>query len=93
VSGAAGNAVRIVEDRAGVDHLVRGGDLSLLAREDSALGRGARRIGRALRGRLVGLALAGGGSLGFAQIGSHCWLSPTLRERATALEISPVISA
>ena len=24
---------------------------------------------------------------GFAQVGSHCWLSPGLRERATALEI------
>ena len=27
-------------------------------------------------------------ALGFAQLGSHCWLSPALRERATALEIS-----
>jgi SAM-dependent methyltransferase len=26
--------------------------------------------------------------LGFAQLGSHCWLSPALRERATALEIA-----
>ena len=26
-------------------------------------------------------------ALGFAQLGSHCWLSPALRERATALEI------
>ena len=25
-------------------------------------------------------------ALGFAQLGSHCWLSPALRERATALE-------
>ena len=25
--------------------------------------------------------------LGFAQAGSHCWLSPALKERATALEI------
>jgi SAM-dependent methyltransferase len=25
-------------------------------------------------------------ALGFAQVGSHCWLSPALRERATALE-------
>jgi SAM-dependent methyltransferase len=24
---------------------------------------------------------------GFAQVGSHCWLSPALKERATALEI------
>jgi SAM-dependent methyltransferase len=27
-------------------------------------------------------------ALGFAQIGSHLWLSPALRERATALEIA-----
>ncbi|BCT91369.1 methyltransferase [Lysobacter helvus] len=26
-------------------------------------------------------------ALGFAQVGSHCWLSPALVERATALEI------
>ena len=26
-------------------------------------------------------------ALGFAQLGSHCWLSPALRDRATALEI------
>jgi SAM-dependent methyltransferase len=26
-------------------------------------------------------------ALGFAQLGSHCWLSPALKERATALEI------
>ena len=27
-------------------------------------------------------------ALGFAQLGSHCWLSPALKERATALEIA-----
>ena len=26
-------------------------------------------------------------ALGFSQLGSHCWLSPALKERATALEI------
>ena len=26
-------------------------------------------------------------AVGFAQLGSHCWLSPALREQATALEI------
>jgi SAM-dependent methyltransferase len=28
-------------------------------------------------------------ALGFRQLGSHCWLSPALRDSATALEVAP----
>ena len=62
-------AVRIPEDRAGVDAFWREGSLKHLDPNETVIGRATARLARLLRGRSVGLALGGGGALGFAHIG------------------------
>lgn len=62
-------AVRVRQDTAGVDNFWRSGSLSFLSPDRTVIGRAAARLARLLRGRSVGLALGGGGALGFAHIG------------------------
>jgi len=62
-------SVRMPEDVSGVDSFWRTGSLGYLSPEKTTLGRAAARLARLLRGRSVGLALGGGGALGFAHIG------------------------
>jgi predicted acylesterase/phospholipase RssA/CRP-like cAMP-binding protein len=61
-------AVRIPADDGAVSRFKATADLSALT-GDSPLGRASHRLKRALLGRSVGLALGGGGALGFAHIG------------------------
>ena len=61
--------VRIPQDRDSVERFWRTGDPFVLGNPVSAMGRASRRLARALTGRTVGLALGGGGALGFAHIG------------------------
>lgn len=63
------NTVRIPFDPKALDAFWRGGDLRVLRDERHAFARAARRLVRVLQGRSVGLALGGGGALGFAHIG------------------------
>ena len=62
-------AVRIPEDRDGVEAFWRHGSLDALNPQATVIGRATARLARLLRGRSVGLALGGGGALGFAHIG------------------------
>jgi SAM-dependent methyltransferase len=57
--------------------------LETFAREDRAIG-----DEHEFQQRSAGFYRKRFAALGFAQAGSHCWLSPKLAERATALEIA-----
>lgn len=61
--------VRIPKDPDSVERFWRTGDPFVLGNPVSAMGRASQRLARALTGRTVGLALGGGGALGFAHIG------------------------
>ncbi|MSP62262.1 MAG: cyclic nucleotide-binding domain-containing protein [Myxococcales bacterium] len=63
------NAVRVPPDPAAAARFWRSGDLASLRDETCAMGRACRRLVRVLQGRSVGLALGGGGALGFAHVG------------------------
>jgi len=63
------NTVRIPQDASAASAFWRAGDPRVLRDEASGLGRASRRVARTLQGRSVGLALGGGGALGFAHIG------------------------
>ena len=63
------HAVRVLEDRESLDRFWRAGRLDELLDDKRPMGRGAARLTRALLGRSVGVALGGGGALGFAHVG------------------------
>ena len=63
------NAVRIPNDPTTGARFWREGRLELLTDPANALGRASHRMVRVLRGKTVGVALGGGGALGFAHIG------------------------
>ncbi len=63
------SAVRVPDDPAGALAFWRGGDPSVLRDPARAIGRACQRLARVLHGRSVGLALGGGGALGFAHVG------------------------
>ena len=67
--GANRKAGRVPDDPATVDRFWRSGELDLLGTDRTPLGAACGRLVRLLRGRSVGLALGGGGALGFAHIG------------------------
>ena len=62
-------AIRVLEDADSIGRFWRSGRLTDLQDENHILGRAAARLVRAVRGRLVGVALGGGGALGFAHVG------------------------
>lgn len=66
---SAAHIIRIPEDARTIDRFWHGGDLAALARDVSPFGGASRRLARKLLGRTVGVALGGGGALGFAHIG------------------------
>lgn len=66
---AAGRSVRVPTDMRTVGRFKSSGDLNLLSTDATMIGRACRRLARALLGRTVGLALGGGGALGFAHVG------------------------
>jgi len=65
----AAHLVRIPDDRAAIDRAWQVGDIWRLGQPVSPFGRAMGRLARTLLGRTVGLALGGGGALGFAHIG------------------------
>ena len=66
---SAGRSVRIPADAATLRRFKASGDLNLLCTDATTIGRACRRLARALLGTTVGLALGGGGALGFAHVG------------------------
>ena len=62
-------AVRIPDDAPTLARFKNTSELNLLSTEATIIGRACRRLARALLGRTVGLALGGGGALGYAHIG------------------------
>ena len=62
-------AVRVPDDAATAGRFYVAGDPTRLVDEDEPLGRACRRLVRALRRQTVGLALGGGGALGYAHVG------------------------
>ena len=62
-------SVRFTADKDNVDDFWSSGDLTRLTSQDTASGRASGRLERLLRGRSVGVALGGGGALGYAHIG------------------------
>lgn len=67
--GASRKAGRVPDDLGSVHRFWRTGDLDLVGTDRTPLGAACGRLVRLLRGRSVGLALGGGGALGFAHIG------------------------
>jgi NTE family protein len=65
---ASRNAVRVPHDPVTGPRFWRSGDLQVLCDDGHAIGRAAARLVRVLRGRTVGVALGGGGALGFAHV-------------------------
>lgn len=65
----AAHCVRIPDDMESIERAWRTADIWSLGHPVSPFGRAMGRLGRALLGRTVGLALGGGGALGFAHIG------------------------
>ena len=63
------HTVRVPEDAAAAQGFWRAGDPRGLRNEGCRFGRAVQRLGRVLQGRSVGLALGGGGALGFAHLG------------------------
>jgi predicted acylesterase/phospholipase RssA/CRP-like cAMP-binding protein len=76
------SAVRVPDDPTCAALFWRSGDVEILRDESRPLGRACRRLARVLLGRSVGLALGGGGALGFAHIG----LLRTLRAAGIAID-------
>ena len=66
---SAGRSVRIPADAATLQRFKSSADLALLSTDATIIGRACRRLARALLGKTVGLALGGGGALGFAHVG------------------------
>lgn len=66
---SAGRAVRVPTDVATLARFKSSADLNLLSTDATIIGRACRRLARALLGKTVGLALGGGGALGFAHVG------------------------
>ena len=62
-------AVRVPRDPSNCARFWRRGEMALISGEQTPMGRASRRLARLLRGRSVGLALGGGGALGFAHVG------------------------
>jgi len=62
-------SVRVPDDPATARSFWAGAGPDILADERCPLGRACRRLARALHGRTVGLALGGGGALGYAHVG------------------------
>ncbi len=62
-------ASRVPDDAPTLRRFESAAELHLLSTEATIFGRACRRLARALLGRSVGLALGGGGALGFAHIG------------------------
>ena len=62
-------ASRVPDDAATLRRFENSAELHLLSTEATIFGRACRRLARALIGKSVGLALGGGGALGFAHIG------------------------
>lgn len=62
------NAVRLPPDGATADRFWAARDLDALVDLRRPLGRAVDRLGRVLQGRTVGVALGGGGALGFAHV-------------------------
>lgn len=65
----SGRVVRVPDGADPIHRFWAGQDLGALTCERTAFGRACHRLVRALRGQLVGLALGGGGALGYAHIG------------------------
>lgn len=63
------NAVRLPVDQDSGSRFWRHGDMEALLETTRPGGRAVHRLSRVLRGRTVGVALGGGGALGFAHIG------------------------
>lgn len=63
------HSIRVLEDPESLDRFWRSGRLDELLDQERPLGRAADRLVRAVRGRSVGVALGGGGALGFAHVG------------------------
>jgi NTE family protein len=76
------SAVRVPDDAEGAKAFWRTGDPDTLRDESRAIGRACRRVARVLLGRSVGLALGGGGALGFAHVG----LIRTLKKAGIAID-------
>jgi NTE family protein len=66
---SAGRSVRIPADAPTLARFKSSGDMNLLSTDATIIGRACRRLARALLGKTVGLALGGGGALGFAHVG------------------------
>ena len=79
---ASAPSVRIPADERTAGRFWSERDPELLRDEKRALGRSCRRLGRIVLGRAVGLALGGGGALGFAHIG----LIQVMREAGIAID-------
>ncbi len=62
-------SARIPDDASSVRQFWNGGDLEALTENHTPLGRACGRLERLVRGRSVGVALGGGGALGFAHVG------------------------
>ena len=62
-------AARVTDDARSARNFWMTGDLSSISTIATPLGRACRRLTRLLRGRAVGVALGGGGALGFAHVG------------------------
>jgi len=65
----ARKAVRVADDAVSSDRFWKTGDLDSLLDQSRPLGRSCGRLVRVLQGRTVGIALGGGGALGFAHVG------------------------
>ncbi len=66
---ASGRTVRLPDDADSLHAFYASGELTSLTQLTTPFGRACGRLSRALLGRTVGLALGGGGALGFAHIG------------------------
>ena len=66
---SAGRSIRIPADAPTLARFKSSGDVNLLSTDATIIGRACRRLARALLGKTVGLALGGGGALGFAHVG------------------------
>jgi NTE family protein len=67
--GTSRKAVRFPTDQEAANRFWHDGMLAGIATPGTPLGRACCRLGRVLRGSSVGLALGGGGALGFAHVG------------------------
>ena len=78
----ARSAVRMLDDAETVSNFWYGRRLDALVDDGTRYGRAAKRLVRVLHGRTVGLALGGGGALGYAHVG----LIKALEENDVAID-------